>query len=506
VTLSTPVVWCRILRFREQALERRYSGGPGESAADAARAKATEQGGTGPPTFGGEIVSRLHTDHGLRACDVSHVMRQDLEQVGLSADECDATLETLANPSPQPPSELVHEALASSEADGNGGATLTPTKSKQAQSAFDRWLAAIHLEAYAPMFDEKGMDDILDVTEVLEADSSEMLESFQLKIFEKARFLRAAATITAADGDDTDQLDRAASVGAVRRTLSGGIGLGRSASAGGDMVSWLGRQRLSHLAGPLVAEGGMHICDLEHVTAEQLQSAGVSDAADVRAFLYATKQADGEPSPAAAAAAAVVVPAVTAAPIEPDPEPEPEAQPQPAPSPAPAPAPAPARAPAPAPATTTPSPVVDSAASIVREAVTPQSQRDGGSGRVDAAGMGTGTAGTLQPATQMPPPQLQQQQQQRASVDAPTSGAAFQEVSEWLRSAGLERYSGKFAEQEMTADSLRGLARAAGAGHGQYADEWKDLKAELQQPPFSMTLGAVLALRERLRSSQYSDE
>eukprot|EP01046_Picozoa_sp_COSAG06_P105494 COSAG06_NODE_51735_length_310_cov_0.786730_1_plen_56_part_10 len=56
------MVWCRILRFREQALERRYSGGPGESAADAARAMATEQGGTGPPTFGGEIVSRLHTD------------------------------------------------------------------------------------------------------------------------------------------------------------------------------------------------------------------------------------------------------------------------------------------------------------------------------------------------------------------------------------------------------------------------------------------------------------
>ena len=85
-----------------------------------------------------------------------------------------------------------------------------------------------------------GMDDVTDLTEVLEDDSA--LEQFQLKLFETARFMRAAATIDAGprdENDERDQVERAASVGAVQRSSSGGIGLGRSASVGGDVVSWL---------------------------------------------------------------------------------------------------------------------------------------------------------------------------------------------------------------------------------------------------------------------------
>ena len=36
------------------------------------------------------------------------------------------------------------------------------------------------------------------------------------------------------------------------------------------------------------------------------------------------------------------------------------------------------------------------------------------------------------------------------------------------------------------------------------SDEWTPLREALQQPPFSMTLGAVLALREQLLHSHYA--
>ena len=72
-------------------------------------------------------------------------------------------------------------------------------------------------------------------------------------------------------------------------------------------------------------------------------------------------------------------------------------------------------------------------------------------------------------------------------------------MKQWLVSAGLQQYVGIFIAQEMTPDSLRGLAREASGQHGQ----WRDLQRDLQAPPFSMTLGAVLALRERLLTSEY---
>jgi hypothetical protein len=77
----------------------------------------------------------------------------------------------------------------------------------------------------------------------------------------------------------------------------------------------------------------------------------------------------------------------------------------------------------------------------------------------------------------------------------------IREVKQWLKSAGLQQYAGVFIAQEMTPDSLRGLARAA-SQH----EQWREMKQDLQAPPFSMTLGAVLALRERLLGSEYCNK
>jgi hypothetical protein len=68
-------------------------------------------------------------------------------------------------------------------------------------------------------------------------------------------------------------------------------------------------------------------------------------------------------------------------------------------------------------------------------------------------------------------------------------------------SAGLQQYVGVFIAQEMTPDSLRGLARVAS-----HHDHWREMKNELQAAPFNMTLGAVLAFRERLLGSEYCNK
>ena len=171
----------RILRFRDQALERRYSDGSGESAAEAARAVATKEGGTGKPLFGGELVSRLHTEHGLRACDVRYVTREDLEQIGTSAEQCSIILELLANPAPAPSAEPSDARQGVPAAKASDDGAIDRTQSEKAESEFDAWLAALHLQGYASMIKKTGMDIIDDAAEVLEDLS--VLETCQLRLF-----------------------------------------------------------------------------------------------------------------------------------------------------------------------------------------------------------------------------------------------------------------------------------------------------------------------------------
>ena len=447
-----------ILRFRDQTLERRYSDGSGESAAEAARTVVTTEGGTGKPLFGGELVSRLHTEHGLRACDARYVTREDLEQIGTSAEQCSIILELLANPAPAPsaePSDARPDAgVSAAEADDDGA--ISRTQSSKAASEFDAWLAAIHLQRYASMIKDKGMDVIDDVAEVLEDASA--LDTFQLRLFEQARFLRAAATIAGAEGNSTRQLEHAAGIGTLKRTASGQIGLDRSGSAG-DIVSWLGMHSLQHLADPLVADAGLHICDLPHVTDEQLQRAGV-EPNDRSAFLLAVSQHDED----------TTTPELPPQ-LEPEPKQQPELEPQ---------------------LEAQSQPLITNASSVstptgdtTPEAVPPALQDEG--------------APSSEP---QPERQSAHRMPQPVSSNADTEGDGpreMQEVTQWLVSAGLQRYVGVFIAQEMTPDSLRGLAREASGQH----EQWRDTQKDLQAPPFSMTLGAVLALRERLLSSEY---
>ena len=130
----------------------------------------------------------------------------------------------------------------------------------RALEEFDAWLAAIHLQAYAPGIKATGMDIIQDAPEALEDESC--LEGFQLRLFERARFLRAAATIMSEEGNSARQLELAAQVGTFLT------------SEGSDIFGWLETKGLQHLVGTLVEDGGMHMCDLRRVTDEQLQRAG----------------------------------------------------------------------------------------------------------------------------------------------------------------------------------------------------------------------------------------
>ena len=232
-------------------------------------------------------MSRLHTEHALRACDVRHVTREDLEQIGTSAEQCSIILELLANPAPAPSAEPSDARQGVPAAKASDDGAIDRTQSEKAESEFDAWLAALHLQGYASMIKKTGMDIIDDAAEVLEDLS--VLETCQLRLFEQARFLRAAATIVDAGGDSTRQLEQAAGVGTLKGA-SNQIGLDLSASSG-DIVSWLGTHSLQHLAAQLVADAGLHICDLPHVTDEQLQRAGVA-AGDRSAFLLAVSQQD----------------------------------------------------------------------------------------------------------------------------------------------------------------------------------------------------------------------
>lgn len=461
----TALSLCRlrsILRFRDSALERRHSGAPGESAADAAEKVITAEGGTGEPAYGGEIAARLHAEHGLRACDMRHVTHDQLEAAGVAKEECSAALNALVTPPPAPepapapvesaPATAPTPAAAGDEEDDG---LLRPTMSKQAQTAFDRWLSAIHLDEYASAMHSQGMDDLTDLTEVLEDDRA--LEQFKLKLFEQARLLRAAATIDA--GDERDDVERAASVGAVQRSASGGIGLGRSASAGGDAVSWLQRQKLGHLVEMLAGNGGLHLCDLNHVTDEQLQAAGVGNEEERQVFLQGVaKPVDtvmGMRTRELMVEPLLVEPVAAAAPA---PEPqvsrsEPELQ--------------------------------------MEEAVPPP--------KATLSPLPPAAPAATPAATQCEPPLVAAAPSVATENGATVSAAALElpaDVSGWLTGNGLGRYAAVFAAQEMSADSLRALAKAAGS-----FEEWMEVKQELQSEPFSMTLGAVLALRERLTAS-----
>ena len=156
-----------ILRFRDQALEWRHSDGSGESAAEAARTVATNEGGTGKPSFGGELVSRLHTEHALRACDVRYVTREDLEQIGTSAEQCSIILEVLGNPAPAPsaePSDIsdarLDAGVPAAEACEDGA--IDRTQSKQAEVSL--WLEALGLGEWCDVFKhDLGLDYIDDL-------------------------------------------------------------------------------------------------------------------------------------------------------------------------------------------------------------------------------------------------------------------------------------------------------------------------------------------------------
>lgn len=482
-------------------------------------------------------MSRLYTEHGLRACDVRHVTRKDLEQIGTSAQECDTILELLANaPSVAKPDAASPDAASpvsedSDEDDDTNGGTLGRTKSKQAADEFDRWLAAIHLEAYAPLLHQMGMDDVDDVGEVLEDASA--LEKIQLKIFEQARFLRAASTVEAAGAKGANHLDLAAEVGTFTRTPSGGVGLDRSASVGGDIIGWLGRHSLQHLIDPLVTDAGLHTCDLAHVTDEELTRAGVAEAADRKAFLLAVQQPDDVH--AATIHSETTTPSKQGERMQSKPETDYkmdpgddeidvltvesmmrtktqqqdslasdtneqrlEAQPLYNNSPAPAEATPPPR--------THDTPVLNwrtPDAGVHRTPATKPTAPQSAYGTVPSEPEPEESAEAVRIDAEKPEAQAQVQAGAEAEPEQEShrAGSQMQDAAQWLASVGLHQYVGVFAAQEMTVDSLRGLARAASGPH----EHWREMKAELQHPPFSMTLGAVLALRERLLGSEYCD-